>query len=130
MYHIAAVRDKNTMTIDGHQMKRNALVPYIALLMPLLSTFVPAAGAEDKIPPAIFPEPKELVATGGAFELNEKVVIALPAKPSELDLQLATMLANELGDRFDIHPARVRMPALAPGKRIIAHGDGGKFPGS
>ena len=88
----------------------------------LLSILVPAIAAAENGQPLIFPEPRELATTGSNFDLSGSVVIALPSKPSDSDLQLAALLANELGDRFDVHPVRERMEALAPGKRIIVMG--------
>jgi hypothetical protein len=112
MYHIARRRDWNTIRSPVIRMKH-----VIPILAAVIASVPPACSGA-----AIFPEPKELVSTGAGFDLGEGVVIALPSQPSDLDVQLATLLANEFADRFDFYPARERMPSWPPSKRVIVMG--------
>ena len=52
----------------------------------------------------IFPTPQHITVTSEAFELDERVRIVVPARPSEQDSFLARRLTHELSDRFDRHP--------------------------
>jgi hypothetical protein len=70
----------------------------------------------------IFPAPRESSATAGDFVLDQASIIAIPASPSQQDLFLARMLAEELGDRFDLHLKIERLKHLAPAKRSIVMG--------
>ena len=70
-----------------------------------------AAAAERSL---IFPMPREIVQSGSDFVLNEQAVIAIPAFPSEEDLFLAQVLADDLGDRFAVHLKTERMAMGVP----------------
>jgi hypothetical protein len=100
-------------------MRHHKLIRSVTLLS---FAFLPAAAVAAAGSAVIFPEPKQLTATGRSFELDTSVAIALPSTPSDLDVQLATQLANDLGDRFDFHPPRVAMQTLPSGRPVIIMG--------
>jgi hypothetical protein len=70
----------------------------------------------------IFPEPREISASGTDFVLNEQVSIVIPSDAGEEDVRLARSLANELGDRFGLHLKTKRATALSPDERVILMG--------
>ena len=70
----------------------------------------------------IFPAPRESSPAAGDFVLDRASVIAIPASPSQQDLFLARMLAEELGDRFDLHLKIERLDHLAPARKLIVMG--------
>ncbi len=70
----------------------------------------------------IFPTPREMASSGSDFVVDNRAVIAVPAFPSEQDLFLARTLANELGDRFDIHLKTERLAKLDVAQRLIVIG--------
>lgn len=71
----------------------------------------------------VFPAPREWSAAAGDFVLDQASIIAVPASPSQQDLFLARMLADELGDRFDLHLKIERLEHLAPARNLIVMGD-------
>jgi hypothetical protein len=81
-----------------------------------------AAELGARAPGTIFPEPREIASSGGAFALDSRVTIAVPAFPSEQDLFLARMLADELGDRFGLHLKTERVASLDAQRRTILIG--------
>ncbi len=85
----------------------------------LASAAFPASAIETS---PIFPAPRESSPAAGDFVLDRTSVIAIPAAPSEQDLFLARMLAEELGDRFDLHLKIERLERLAPGRKLIVMG--------
>jgi Glycosyl hydrolase family 20, domain 2/Glycosyl hydrolase family 20, catalytic domain len=80
---------------------------------------VPASAAPGA---PIFPAPRESSAVAGDFILDQSSAIAVPTSPSEQDLFLARMLAEELGDRFDVHLKIERLEHLAPSRKLIVMG--------
>src|SRR5664279_3282834 len=81
-----------------------------------------AAELGARAPGTIFPEPREIASSGGAFALDSRVTIAVPAFPSEQDLFLARTLADELGDRFGLHLKTERVASLGAQRRTILIG--------
>jgi hypothetical protein len=61
-------------------------------------------GALESLESAIFPKPREITATESSFAVDADVRILVPGQASGGDYLLARSLANELGDRFDVHP--------------------------
>ena len=72
--------------------------------------------------PRIFPQPQEMTAGQGAFALDGKAVIALPANASPADRQLAAFLSAELADRWGLGLRTVPLTAVKPGERAIVMG--------
>ncbi|MFN7998829.1 MAG: glycoside hydrolase family 20 zincin-like fold domain-containing protein [Bryobacteraceae bacterium] len=70
----------------------------------------------------IFPAPREMAPSGADFILDDHVVIAVPAFPSEQDLFLARELTHDLGDRFDLHLKMERLSNVPVGRRLILMG--------
>ena len=70
----------------------------------------------------IFPEPKEISASGEDFLLDSQVAIAVPSRASEQDLLLAVTLKNELCDRFGVFLKIERLDTLPSGTRVILMG--------
>jgi len=70
----------------------------------------------------IFPAPRESSTAAGDFVLDQTSIIGIPASPSQQDLFLARMLAEELGDRFDMHLKIERLEHLAPARKLIVMG--------
>jgi hypothetical protein len=95
-----------------------------------LSTALLALGAALMIAPelgartsgTIFPEPRESAPSSGAFALDSRVIIAVPAFPSEQDLFLARTLTDELGDRFGLHLKTERIASVDAQRRMILVG--------
>jgi len=54
--------------------------------------------------------------------LDHASVIAIPSSPPQQALLLARMLAEELGDRFDMHRKIERSEQLAPARKLIVMG--------
>lgn len=67
----------------------------------------------------VFPAQRESSPTSGDFVLDQTSVIAIPASPGPQDLFLARMLADELGDRFDLHLKIERLEHLAPARKPL-----------
>jgi hexosaminidase len=72
--------------------------------------------------PLIFPEPRQLTETGTSFRLNNSVVIAIPARPSPADLQLARIFSADLSDRYGLSIRTTRTSAIQPGVYAIVLG--------
>jgi Glycosyl hydrolase family 20, domain 2/Glycosyl hydrolase family 20, catalytic domain len=70
----------------------------------------------------IWPEPREVSSSDSNFVLDSQVRIVVPLNPSEQDLLLAGMLANELSDRFGLHLKIERLTALPGNNRVILMG--------
>jgi len=70
----------------------------------------------------IVPPPRELSVPGGDFVVDRATIIAIPASPSQADAFLAQMLADELGDRFDLHPRIERLEHLDPSRKMLVMG--------
>ena len=81
-----------------------------------------ASAASGAAATPIFPAPREAAPFAGDFVLDQTAVIAIPAAPSQQDLFLARMLAEELGDRYDLHLKIERLAHLSPGRKLIAMG--------
>jgi hypothetical protein len=94
-------------------------VPWLGVIIALAGLAVPAAGAGAG---PIFPEPREAAAATGDFVVDQSTVIAVPAAPSDQDLFLARMLAEELGERYGVHLKIERRAHLAPGGKLIVMG--------
>jgi hypothetical protein len=73
----------------------------------------------------IFPEPREISSSGSDLVLNDGVGVIVPSDPSEQDLLLASMLVNEVSDRFGVHLKIERAIALTAGRRVILMGSTG-----
>ncbi len=71
---------------------------------------------------SIFPAPREMEVSGAAFTLDSKVVIAIPAFPSEQDRFLAQTLSDELADRFALHLQTRRLDRIDRAQRLILIG--------
>lgn len=77
------------------------------------------------IPPidsVIFPKPQEIVGLNSDLILDKRVNILVPANATEHDLFLARSLANELGDRFNLHLKIERAGRVGAGARSILMG--------
>src|SRR5436305_557250 len=70
----------------------------------------------------VFPAPREMTPSAGDFLLDEHVVIATPAQPSEEDRFLAKFLSDELGDRWDLHVATEAVNQVDESRRAIVIG--------
>ncbi len=82
----------------------------------------PYAGPSGPLDSVIFPKPQEISSAGGNFILDNQVRIAVPPNASQHDLFLARSLANELGDRFDLHLTIERTPSIQAEARVILMG--------
>src|SRR4051812_327941 len=93
----------------------------IGILAALAALCMPAlCEAADR--PLIFPAPKVVTLGNAPFLLDGQTVIVLPTRPSEQDLFLSNALADELGDRFAVHPKTERVTALTPGRPMVLIG--------
>lgn len=81
--------------------------------------YVGPTGPLDSV---IFPKPQEISSAGGNFILDSQVRIVVPPNASQEDLFLARSLANELGDRFDLHLKIERSPSFGAEARVILIG--------
>lgn len=72
--------------------------------------------------PLIFPEPREMRETGRSFRLDDKVVIALPLRPSPHDIRLARVLQRDLSDRYGLGVRTLRMDTIPAHRRLILLG--------
>jgi len=81
--------------------------------------YVGPTGPLDSV---IFPKPQEISSTGRNFNLDRQVRIVVPPNASREDLFLARSLANELGDRFDLHLKIERNLNIESGARVILMG--------
>jgi hypothetical protein len=97
--------------------KRSIVLQLVVMIAAGLAAPASAAGA-----PPVFPAPRESSAVAGDFVPDQTSVIAIPAVPSQQDLFLARMLAEELGDRFDLHLKIERLEHLAPARKLIVMG--------
>ena len=70
----------------------------------------------------IFPAPREISVSAGEFVLDSSSEIAIPTSPSANDSFLARMLAEEIGDRFDLHLKIVRLEHLPATQKLILMG--------
>ena len=80
------------------------------------------AGPSGPLDSVIFPKPQEISSAGGNFIIDSQVRIVVPPNASKEDLFLARSLANELGDRFDLHLQIERTPSIQAGARVILMG--------
>ncbi|MCC6362799.1 MAG: beta-N-acetylhexosaminidase [Bryobacterales bacterium] len=94
---------------------RTSLKLILSLWLPLLS--LPVAGA-----PRVFPEPREMSASGSAFPVTGDVPILVPANSSEADLRLARLLAAEFSGSHGIAITRESVSRLPQGRRFILMG--------
>ena len=89
------------------------------------AAFLDAAVPENPVMPAdsfeslIFPRPREVSRSDGDFLLDNQVRIVVPLVASQQELYLARLLANELGDRFDLHLKTMRADGLIAGRVIL-----------
>lgn len=83
------------------------------------TTCVGPCGSLDSV---IFPKPQEISSTGRNFTLDGQVRILVPPNASKEDLFLARSLANELGDRFDLHLKIERSLSLRDNAGVILMG--------
>ncbi|HZU24345.1 MAG TPA: beta-N-acetylhexosaminidase [Bryobacteraceae bacterium] len=67
----------------------------------------------------VFPAPHEQSRSGSDFVLDDSVVIAIPAQPSDEDRFLARFLSEALSDRWGVHLKTATAEALDPGRRAI-----------
>ncbi|MFZ0515930.1 MAG: beta-N-acetylhexosaminidase [Acidobacteriaceae bacterium] len=79
-------------------------------------------GSTGSLDTIIFPRPQEISSAGGNFILDDRVRLVVPSNASQHDLFLARTLANELGDRFDLHLQMERVPSVEAGARVILMG--------
>jgi hypothetical protein len=86
---------------------------------PSATQYAGPTGALDSV---IFPKPQEISSLGGNFILDGQVRIVVPPNPSQDDLFLVRSLANELGDRFDLHLQIEPTPSIQAGARVILVG--------
>ena len=86
------------------------------------AVFALAPVLRARAPGDIFPAPRQSAASGVDFVLDDHVAIAIPVFPSEQDLFLAQTLANELGDRYGLHPKIERVANLDAARRMIVLG--------
>ncbi len=84
----------------------------------LTAIFAHQVGAAVKV----FPEPQEMHVSGAPFVMNEDVSILLPAKASEADLRLSSILSAELSDRYGIAIKQESATKLPEGRRYILVG--------
>jgi hypothetical protein len=70
----------------------------------------------------IFPKPQEISSSDGDFVLDRQVRILVPPNASGEDSFLARSLANELGDRFDLHLKIEGSANLSAEARVILMG--------
>ena len=100
-------------------MKQRSTVLWLGIVIAMAGLSAPASAAAAG---PIFPAPRESSPAAGDFVLDQTSVIAIPASPSHEDLFLARMLAEELGDRFDLHLKIERLAHLAPARKLIVMG--------
>jgi len=100
-------------------MNKRSIVLQLVVMLAAAGLTVPAFAAG--VPP-IFPAPRESSAVAGDFVLDQTSIIAIPASPSPQDLFLARLLAEELGDRFDLHLKIERLEHLEPARKLIVMG--------
>ena len=98
-------------------MQKRSAVPLLALLFATAVSLSGAAGASP-----VFPEPRESSASAADFVVDQYTVIAIPATSSAQDRFLARTLAEELGDRFDLHLKIEPLEHLAPARKLIVMG--------
>ena len=98
-------------------MKKRSTVFRLGIVIATAGLAIPASAAGT-----VFPAPRESSTTAGDFVLDQTSIIAIPASPSQQDLFLAQMLAEELGDRFDLHLRIERLEHLAPARKLIVMG--------
>jgi Glycosyl hydrolase family 20, domain 2/Glycosyl hydrolase family 20, catalytic domain len=79
-------------------------------------------GAYGPLESVIFPKPQEISGSSSHFVVDSNVRIVVPPNASKEDLFLARSLANELGDRFDLHLKVERSPSLPSATRVILMG--------
>ncbi|MGB8479740.1 MAG: beta-N-acetylhexosaminidase [Acidobacteriaceae bacterium] len=70
----------------------------------------------------IFPRPQEISSSDSNFVLDNQVRIVVPPDPSEQDLLLARLLANEVSDRFGMHLKIERLTNLSAKRHVILLG--------
>jgi len=99
--------------------KQRSTVLWLGIVIAMAGLSAPASAAAAG---PIFPAPRESSPAAGDFVLDQTSVIAIPASPSHEDLFLARMLAEELGDRFDLLLKIARLAHLAPARKLIVMG--------
>ncbi|MGO9239554.1 MAG: glycoside hydrolase family 20 zincin-like fold domain-containing protein [Bryobacteraceae bacterium] len=92
---------------------------WLGAAIAMMGLAAPLAGAGTG---SIFPTPRESSPAAGDFVVDQKSVIAIPAAPTQQDLFLARMLAEELGDRFGVHLKIERREHLSPAGQLIVMG--------
>ena len=92
------------------------------ILMALGALAITSTSLAAAVTGPIFPTPREMAPSGSDFTVDNRTVIAVPAFPSEQDLFLARTLANDLGDRFDLHLKTERLANLDAARRLIVIG--------
>ena len=70
----------------------------------------------------IFPRPQEISNSGSNFLIDDQVSIVVPSEASEQDLLLATLLVNEVSDRFGLHLKIERLTNVSANRRVIVMG--------
>jgi hypothetical protein len=70
----------------------------------------------------IFPTPQEISSSDSNFLIDDDVHIVVPSDASEQDLFLATLLVNEVSDRFGLHLKIERVANLNANRRQIVMG--------
>ncbi len=98
---------------------RHSTVLWLGAAIATLGLAAPKASAGTG---SIFPAPRESSPAAGDFVVDQRSVIAIPAAPTQQDLFLARMLAEELGDRFGVHLKIERREHLAEGGQLIVMG--------
>ena len=86
------------------------------------SIAVDYVGPITPIDSVIFPKPQEISSSDNNLILDKQVTILVPPNASEQDLFLARSLANELGDRFDLHLKIERSSNVGADARVILMG--------
>lgn len=105
--------------MKGANVKKRVTVFWLGAVVATAGFAVPAFAAAAG---PIFPAPRESSTGAGDFVVDQTSTIAIPASPSQQDLFLARMLAEELGDRFDLHLKIERLDGLAPTRKLIVMG--------
>jgi hexosaminidase len=100
-------------------MQNRSTALWLGMVIATAAMAVPASASGSG---SIFPAPRESSTSAGDFVLDKTSIIAIPASPSEQDLFLARTLAEELGDRFDLHLKIERLAHLTPGRKQILMG--------
>ena len=117
----AAVAGTIAGTIAGSDARLQA-EPVVASRRAAGQSHAQSQAASLPLKSLVFPEPQEISYAGSDFFLDDQVTVAVPSDPSQQDLLLATMLVNEVSDRFGQHLRIERAASLRPGRRVILMG--------